>query len=317
MATKKFFFIIILQLFLFWPVMAQSAKTVEVKKAGTLFELLSEEERLGLHELTVIGNLNSQDMIVLRHMAGAKDKTDSILWTGSLRILDLSKASFVNDKKPFFKIIAPREFPISIDVKYKVRRINKRTGESTVMSHEEYMEELNDRVNSNSSRMLNGTNVGKKPNRIENLHPEKRTIHLNEIDKEMWKEIKNWKLNVHSDYYLDYQEEDSTFYLFCTMAKKKLSSCMFYNCVLLERVVFSSNIEYIGNNCFQNCASLQTIEIPKRVEKIAPSAFKKTPNLKNVYISKKPANKFLELDDELIIGKFFSSSSPDVTIERY
>ena len=79
---------------------SQSVRTIELKKAGTLSEVITDEEKSTITELAIVGKLNSDDVIILRHMAGAKDKDSEFNWKGQLKKLDLSKASFVNDKTP-------------------------------------------------------------------------------------------------------------------------------------------------------------------------------------------------------------------------
>ena len=75
---------------------------VILSKAGTLNEQLTVDEKENVTELVIKGPLNSSDIKLIRKMAGAEDSTyfDS-WWGGSLRHLDLSEATIVNDKKPY------------------------------------------------------------------------------------------------------------------------------------------------------------------------------------------------------------------------
>ncbi len=77
-------------------------REVVVKKAGTLSEALSTEEKESVTELIVKGPLNSTDILLLRKMSGAPDYETLTSWQGgSLRQLDLTDATIVNDKHPY------------------------------------------------------------------------------------------------------------------------------------------------------------------------------------------------------------------------
>lgn len=78
-------------------------KTVVLKKPGELANLLTDEEKASITNLHVEGKLNSQDVRLLRRMAGAVDDTQDWTWEGgSLSYLDLQNASFVTDKANFY-----------------------------------------------------------------------------------------------------------------------------------------------------------------------------------------------------------------------
>ncbi len=98
-------------------------KVVNVKTPGTLSYLLSPEEQLHLHKLTLTGKINAEDMALIRRMAGAKDNRDHIGWTGSLTHLDLRQVRFKTDaKEPYTRInsktfnsfiITPQEYNVN------------------------------------------------------------------------------------------------------------------------------------------------------------------------------------------------------------
>lgn len=78
--------------------------TINIKKAGELVNMLTDEEKSTVTHLQIEGKLNSLDMRVLRHMAGAEnDDTDWTWEGGSLIQLDLKNANFVTDKTNFFE----------------------------------------------------------------------------------------------------------------------------------------------------------------------------------------------------------------------
>lgn len=71
-------------------------KEVTLSQAGTLATILSEEEKHSLTSLKVNGNVNGEDIALLRKMAGGKAPGYQDRWTGSLMTLDLSDAAIVS-----------------------------------------------------------------------------------------------------------------------------------------------------------------------------------------------------------------------------
>ena len=68
-------------------------KFVNVKTAGTLSELITEDEKDELQKLIVSGNINSDDIRTLRYMAGRDEYGNPTV--GSLEILNISRARIV------------------------------------------------------------------------------------------------------------------------------------------------------------------------------------------------------------------------------
>lgn len=79
-------------------------KTVVVKRAGTLPELLTDTEKATLNKLTISGKLNGRDIRLLRCMAGAVDATDIDSWKGQLTDLDMSKAFVITDTVSYLEV---------------------------------------------------------------------------------------------------------------------------------------------------------------------------------------------------------------------
>lgn len=84
----------------------QPHKTVTLAKAGDLQQQISDEEALKLTSLSIIGKINTQDLSLIRKMAGAT----SSVWEqgGDLRTLDLSKAEIVSDTLKPYKTLDAR-----------------------------------------------------------------------------------------------------------------------------------------------------------------------------------------------------------------
>lgn len=158
----------ILNLFLFLVIcavgMAQVSRTIEVKKPGTLSELLTDEEKASITELTLVGKLNSADVSILRRMAGAKDKWTKFNWEGKLISLDLSNASFVKDNTPYYVSRTTPDYSISVNRSYSVY---SKSGIS--MSRSQYMRELEESQNHGATNILASRDPTRKLSKIEQL----------------------------------------------------------------------------------------------------------------------------------------------------
>lgn len=104
---KQVHFILIM---LLWSLSAycQQAVQVKVAKPGTLSTLLTKTQQDTCQYLTVSGKLNSEDIKLLRQMAGASG-------CGQLRFLNLMEAKIVSSEEPYLtirnaeKTVLPRE----------------------------------------------------------------------------------------------------------------------------------------------------------------------------------------------------------------
>ena len=89
----------------------QSQRTIHVATAGTLSTLISEEEKYQIEELTLSGELNGDDIFLIREMAGINMDNMSdykylggrCLTAGKLRVLDLSDARIVEGGREYYK----------------------------------------------------------------------------------------------------------------------------------------------------------------------------------------------------------------------
>lgn len=203
---KRFF-----NLFLFLVIcivgMAQVSRTVEVKKPGTLSELLTDEEKASITELTLVGKLNSADVSILRRMAGAKDKWTKYNWEGKLISLDLSNANFVKDNTPYYVSRTTPDYYISVNRSYSVY-----SNSGISMSRSQYMRELEDNQNHGASNILASRDPARKLSKIEQLQEGPQTFLLRDVDDNKWKEIKRNGWNTFEDYYVEKADGDSAFY---------------------------------------------------------------------------------------------------------
>jgi hypothetical protein len=130
-----------------------ASKTVTLDKKTRLKDVLTESEMENLHSLAISGRLTGGDVRLLRRMAGAVDDNDYKSWTGSLQNLDLSMASFTNDKvTPYLTVDAAqcklklwREMPV---MAYGMAPATKRVEyDFTFMTEDQWEEILKYRIN--------------------------------------------------------------------------------------------------------------------------------------------------------------------------
>lgn len=78
---------------------AASRKDVIVKTPGTLKTLISDSEKYEITDLKIGGNLNAEDLIMLRDMAGC-NKNENYT-KGQLKHIDMTDVTIVADKKTY------------------------------------------------------------------------------------------------------------------------------------------------------------------------------------------------------------------------
>lgn len=79
---------------------------VKIKKPGTLEQILTTEQKDTCTFLVIEGKINSEDIKVLRQMAGYSEDSSN---TGKLFAIDLRNVKFVTDKNPFMVLDAKNE----------------------------------------------------------------------------------------------------------------------------------------------------------------------------------------------------------------
>ncbi|MCR5077147.1 MAG: leucine-rich repeat domain-containing protein [Prevotella sp.] len=94
------FYILMIAMFVVLGMCAQSERTVNVAAAGTLDNYISAADKYSITKLTITGELNGKDMVLLRDMAGAKGV--NTLTDGKLSELDLSGAHIVASDDVYF-----------------------------------------------------------------------------------------------------------------------------------------------------------------------------------------------------------------------
>lgn len=107
---------ILLFLLMFMPLLAsaQTKRTIHVATAGTLPDLISENEKYQIEELTLSGELNGTDIELIRDMAGTKSfaqpykENGSFVYysstEGKLKTLNISEVKIVNGGYGYIKV---------------------------------------------------------------------------------------------------------------------------------------------------------------------------------------------------------------------
>lgn len=73
---------------------------VDLKKAGSLSTLISDDAKFNITELTITGDINGDDIILIREMAGADMNGDET--KGHLSVLNLKDANIVAGGNPYY-----------------------------------------------------------------------------------------------------------------------------------------------------------------------------------------------------------------------
>lgn len=302
---KKLVFVISLMVMCSYCV-AQNTKSIIVKKAGTLAQMLTDEEKATVDELMIEGKLNSADVKILRRMAGYDGDMAEFSWQGQLKKLDLSKATFVDDDTPYLKVPLNEKYKIRRTVSEQVRLVNYRTGQKMSVNRDQYKE-----------NMGNSRNIKNVMKANEMMSSGKHGYVLSKIDDKDWLDIKRNRWNIRDDQWVDREKGDTTvYYMYCHTAKKYFSAHLFYQCKNLKEIIMNDKTEFISYHALSECPALEVIRIPKDVVKINSGAFSNLPGLKKVYISKDTEIKELTYDTADIKARFFKES-PDMVVERY
>ena len=211
---------------------------VEVKKPGTLGSLLTQEQQDTCTTLILEGKLNSSDIKVLRHMAGYQEEGCQ---TGCLRGVDLSRVTFVSDKKPYLVLDTAQEHMMGY-------ANNSTMNNSSIGSYE--LVYGHSRFDSGGSRHWptyelgcpsNGENVAVGIT-FPNIVSFDFTVQFNWVDRQMMRKYEMRKFKGHKI------EWDGTGYQYTARTHKDVYfTDMFYKCPQM-RVIILNNKKEISKN---------------------------------------------------------------------
>ena len=82
------------------PTVPTTSNVFTVPQAGKLSEMITDAQKYVITEMKIIGNLNSEDILFIREMAGRD--VNGYATEGNLINLDISEASIVSSKDPYY-----------------------------------------------------------------------------------------------------------------------------------------------------------------------------------------------------------------------
>lgn len=232
------------------PQKSESSKEVTLKKAGTLNDLLTDNEKENLTSLTINGPINSSDIRLIRAMSGAKD--DSLYVSqnmGTLRTLDLTNAIISNDKTP-----------------YRVRKATNTLQGKRISTTTLYRQGVQTSSWSFTENFKYDFN---------NMSPVEWILF-----KANFAELAKKRGTVYSRI-SDTVYIESSFCIKKTIGEQMFDDCSslceiklpkktreifdyaFLSCSSLQEIRIPESIKTFGKNVFQNCLSLETVNFPK------------------------------------------------------
>lgn len=210
------------------PQRTNPEKEITLEKAGTLSELLSNDEQENLVSLTINGPINSSDIRLLRAMAGAKgDSFYDNRRMGNLKNLDLTSASIISDETPF----------------------RTRKAMNSYSGYKYYMHD-------------DGTVGGRHT-----IYKDYK-FDFNQMDEKQWKQFKSNFGKMIKKKGLAYTRLSDTEYTelsFCV--KDVIGEQMFADCTSLSVLKLPQKIKSVSDYAFYNCNSLQSIIISSKAER--------------------------------------------------
>ena len=208
--------------------------SVTLKKAGTLVDMLTQEQKENCTSLVVQGPLNSYDIRLLRHMAGAPADTLFKSAGGALRKLDIFDTWIISDKQPYL--------------------VHKATGS---WSRTESWRDVS---------TINGMrHFGK-------AHFEQASYDLEKMSEDEWRRFKRDIGSKHEGFYYTFDEERHCKVNYhCT--KSEIGNLMFSDCSSLQSIDIPSNTKAVGDYAFMGCSSLMEIYLPPKVAKLGKKPF--------------------------------------------
>lgn len=237
------------------------SKTVNVEKAGSLPELISDNEKLILKELKVTGKINGTDIRFIREMAGRNEVGEPTL--GSLTYLDLSDVRILEGGDWYYYDISYTDWQ-----KRFIYTVSNEVGENMFRECKLQTVILPDNITAirkyafKRCSQLSKINI---PDKVETLD-ERCFSNCYEL-KELT--IPNGVMEI------GYNAFYSCGFTVVTLPNSvtDMDAGAFENCRNLESVVLPNGIQTIGSALFQDCISLKEILIPKSVTQIYNNAF--------------------------------------------
>ena len=266
---KKLILLSILTL-LPWMANAQVKRTIHVATAGTLPNLISDEEKYQIEELTLTGELNGTDFRFIREMAGVsssyKMRRGAIYsaTNGILKYLDISNTNILKGGGLY----------VYTDVPY-------------TCTDDECVDEWYTKDNCISVYLFYRTKLESiiLPNSVTNIFPSAFSFCSNltsvvvDTDNIIYDSRGNCNAIIESSTNKLVVGCKSTI---ISNSVTSIGDLAFYGCSGLTSVTIPNSVESIGNSAFSGCSDLTSITIPNSVTTIGSSAFYNCSGLKTI-----------------------------------
>lgn len=267
---------------------AQS-RTVHVTNAGTFYQHIPENERYGITQLTVSGDLNGDDIKVICEMAGCNLMTYKKF---SLHTLDLSDANIVQGGGSYVTeggisyYTSPNQIGV-VMFKYSQLRsivLPKSTQKIDMLAF--FQNENLVHVGLPDGLMVIGNSAFSYCSLLESLNIPSTVRYIN---YGAFKRCVNLKSIILPDGLTTLSED---VFMDChSLSKMKIpnlisniGSGLFSGCINIQSIELPDNIRWISNDAFKNCHRLEQIEIPESVTMVSNGVFENCTSLKHLYI---------------------------------
>ena len=254
----------------------QVQRTINVATAGTLSELILEDEKYQIEELTLSGELNGDDIYLIRDMAGINMDNMSgykylgkLCFTdGKLRVLDLSDARIVEGGRDYFR---EKMGSISFTKSYTIT--DEISGGMFAFCYKLEEVVLPKSAKAISSRLFYGDATDKPEMNIKIV------------------KVADGNPNYDSRDNCNAVIETATNIFVVGAANSiipkgvtSIADYAFYGCSGLESVTIPEGVTSIGRSAFSECSGLTSMAIPNSVETIGIDAFYECGNLASIVV---------------------------------
>lgn len=206
----------------------QLSRNIQMKEAGMLSQLLTDEEKLTVTHLVLSGKMNADDIKVVRKMAGGVSSKRPAEQIGQLSSLDMSDIVFVEDEKAFLQKDASDYVYTKSSMGYEIDK--KSLGN---MSEEEWNKFLDESISKGSGYHLNYSKSGK------------RFIYFT---------LKNKTIAP----YL-FEDCDNLTEIRLPVKTMSIDDCAFRNCSSLKQIVLPPDLHVLTEGCFMQCYQLEKV----------------------------------------------------------
>ena len=225
----------------------KKSKLINVSTAGNLHKLLTPEEKFQITDLTITGDINSDDIRYIREMAG-KDYANNMT-NGVLVNLDISNVNIKYGGKPYMSDFI--SLTNCIDY-YMFSGLNLNSIElpNSVTNIGDYI--FKDCINIQSIKLPHNLKIDLSTSGWDDSYIFTNCINLTQIE--------------------------------IPEGVKAISGYMFSGCTNIESIKLPDEITTISRYAFYRCNQLVTINIPNKVKAIEYGAFSWCSNLKEIIL---------------------------------